>query len=133
MRILIAEDDVASGLLLGKLLEPYGICDVTCNGKEAVEEYRLARQKDDPFALVCLDVMMPEMDGVAALKAIRDEEDALGVLPSRCAKIVMATALRDRNTVTKAYRELCDGYLIKPIERDKLFALLTELNLRPLT
>jgi two-component system, chemotaxis family, chemotaxis protein CheY len=82
---------------------------------------------------VCLDIMMPEMDGVAALKTIRDDEEAQGVLPSRCAKIVMATALHDRNTVTSAYRELCDGYLFKPIERDKLFALLTELNLLPMT
>jgi two-component system chemotaxis response regulator CheY len=77
--------------------------------------------------------MMPEMDGVAALRAIRNDEEDQRLPPSRCAKIVMATAMRDRDTVTRAYRELCDGYLVKPIERDKLLALLTELNLLPLS
>jgi two-component system chemotaxis response regulator CheY len=132
MRILIAEDDVASGLLLRTLLEPYGICTVVTNGKEAVEAYGLARQAGDPFMLVCLDIMMPEMDGRAALKAIRAAEEAQSLPPSRCAKIVMATALRDLDSVTNAYRELCDGYLVKPMERAKLVALLKELDI-PLT
>ena len=41
----------------------------------------------------------------------------------------MTTALRDLDNVTNAYRELCDGYLVKPIQRDKLVAQLKELDL----
>lgn len=129
MRILIAEDDMTSRLLLRKLLEPYGACDVVIDGKEAVEACRLAHQENDPFRLICLDIMMPEMDGKAALKAIRADEDAQRLLPSRCAKIVMTTALQDLDTVTTAYRELCDGYLVKPIQREKLLGLLKDLEL----
>jgi two-component system chemotaxis response regulator CheY len=73
--------------------------------------------------------MMPEMDGQAALKAIRQIEQDAGCLPSQAAKIVMTTALRDIENVTVAYREFCDGYLVKPIQRDKLVALLKELDL----
>ncbi len=129
MRILIIEDDATSRLLLAKMLEPYGRCDIAVNGKEAVQAFRLASDQGDVYRLVCLDIMMPEMDGQAALKAIREVEQAEGRLPSRSAKIVMTTALRDIENVTHAYRELCDGYLVKPILRDKLVGLLKELDL----
>jgi len=129
MRILIVEDDMTSRLLLRKMLEPFGACDVAVNGKEAVEAFRLASKQGEPYTLVCLDIMMPEMDGQTALKEIRALEQAAGRLPSQAAKIVMTTALRDIENVTLAYRELCDGYLVKPIVRDKLVTLLKELNL----
>ena len=133
MRILIVEDDMTSRLLLGKMLEPFGTCDTAVNGKKAVEAFRQAHESGTPYALVCLDIMMPEMDGQAALKAIRAQEEALALPPSRAAKIVMTTALRDLDNVTNAYRELCDGYLVKPILREKLVALLKELDLLTLT
>jgi two-component system, chemotaxis family, chemotaxis protein CheY len=132
MRILIVEDDMTSRLLLRKMLEPFGSCDIAVNGKEAVEAFRLASKQAEHYALVCLDIMMPEMDGQAALKAIRALEQEAGCLPSQAAKIVMTTALRDIENVTSAYRELCDGYLVKPIMRDKLVPLLKELALLPL-
>jgi two-component system chemotaxis response regulator CheY len=129
MRILIVEDDMTSRLLLRKMLEPFGSCDVAVNGKEAVESFRLAHESGQPYALVCLDIMMPEMDGQAALKELRAQEEAKALPPSQAAKIVMTTALRDLDNVTNAYRALCDGYLVKPILRDKLVALLKELDL----
>jgi len=120
---------MTSRLLLRKMLEPFGSCDVAVNGKEAVEAFRQAHESAEPYALVCLDIMMPEMDGQAALKAMRAQEEAKGLPPSRLAKIVMTTALRDLDNVTNAYRELCDGYLVKPILREKLVSLLKELDL----
>jgi two-component system, chemotaxis family, chemotaxis protein CheY len=129
MRILIAEDDTTSRLLLRKMLEPFGTCDVAINGKEALELFRAASEQEQKYALVCLDIMMPEMDGQATLKAMRALEQQAGRLPSQSSKIVMTTALRDIENVTTAYRELCDGYLVKPIQRDKLIALLRELDL----
>jgi len=129
MRILIVEDDATSRLLLRKMLDAYGSCDVAVNGKEAVEAFGRASKEGIPYGLVCLDIMMPEMDGQETLKALRGMEQAAGLRPSQSAKIVMTTALRDLENVTNAYRELCDGYLVKPILRDKLVALLDELNL----
>jgi two-component system chemotaxis response regulator CheY len=129
MKILIVEDDVTSRLLLRKMLEPFGSCDVAVNGKEAVESFRLATESGEPYALVCLDIMMPEMDGQAALSAIRAQEAAANCPPSRAAKIVMTTALRDLENVTKSYDQLCDGYLTKPIRRDKLVEVLKDLGL----
>ncbi len=129
MRILIVEDDPTSRLLLKKMLEPFGSCDVAENGRQALEAIRLASKQGAPYGLTCLDIMMPEMDGQTTLKAIRTQEQDAGCLPSQAMKIVMTTALRDIENVTNAYRELCDGYLVKPILRDKLVALLKELDL----
>ncbi|HEX7501078.1 MAG TPA: response regulator, partial [Polyangia bacterium] len=76
MRILIVEDDMTSRILLRKMLEPFGSCDMAVNGKEAVEAFRQAQEADEPYALVCLDIMMPELDGQEALQAMRAQEDA---------------------------------------------------------
>jgi two-component system chemotaxis response regulator CheY len=129
MRILIVEDDITSRLLLTKMLEPFGTCDVAVNGKEALAAFRLASEQGEGYALICLDIMMPEMDGQAALKAIRGIEETANLRPSQSAKIVMTTALRDIENITTAHRELCDGYLVKPILREKLVALLKDLDL----
>jgi two-component system chemotaxis response regulator CheY len=128
MRILIVEDDLTSRLLLKKMLEPFGICDVAVNGKEATQAFGMALESGEDYTLVCMDIMMPEMDGQAALKAIRKLEEESRCPPSRAAKIVMTTALRDIENVSSAFRELCDGYLVKPIARDKLIALLKDLD-----
>jgi two-component system, chemotaxis family, chemotaxis protein CheY len=129
LRGLVVEDDLTSRLLLRKMLEPYGRCDVAVNGNEAVESFREAHDTGEPYTLICLDIMMPEMDGQAALKAIRAQERARALVPGQIAKIIMTTAVHDRESVNNAYRALCDGYMVKPIRRDKLVDLLLELDL----
>ena len=71
MKALIVEDDFTSRLLLQGLLQPFGVCHVCINGKEAVEAFKIALDQKEPYDLVCLDIMMPEMDGQTALKEIR--------------------------------------------------------------
>ena len=128
MRILIMEDDLTSQLLLRKLLEPYGDCNTVDNGPEAVEAFRLARSMGEPYDLVCLDIMVPEMDGQEVLRKIRDLETEQGIFPGRGAKVLMTTALNDGDNVMTAFRELCDGYLVKPIEKIKLLHNLRQLG-----
>ena len=74
MRILIAEDDFASRKVILKFLSVYGECDVTVDGMEAVDAFMMALEEDKPYDLICLDVMMPVMDGYQALKSIRKIE-----------------------------------------------------------
>jgi CheY-like chemotaxis protein len=131
MKILIAEDDFTSRLLLQEMLKSYGPPHTVVNGKEAVEAVRAALEKSEPYDLICLDIMMPEMDGQEALKQIRDHEQAMGILSSDGAKIVMTTALGDMKNVGDAFHSLCDGYLTKPIQKDKLVETLRGLVLIP--
>jgi two-component system chemotaxis response regulator CheY len=129
MKTLIVEDDFTSRLLLQEILKPYGPSHVAVNGREAVEAVRLALEANEPYDLICLDIMMPEMDGQAALKDIRAQEKARGILSSDGAKIVMTTALGDIRNVSAAYNSLCDGYLTKPIQKAKLLEELRTLKL----
>ena len=129
MKTLIVEDDFTSRLLLQKLLERYGECHIAVNGKEAMEAVRTSMEYGGTYNLICLDIMMPEMDGQQALRQIRALEEAEGTISSNGAKIVMTTARDDVKTVVAVYRELCDGYLVKPIDQTRLVGLLKELKL----
>ena len=129
MKTLIVEDDFSSRLLLQTLLARRGDCHVAVNGLEAVKAVKTARVAGEPYDLVCMDIMMPEMDGQSALKMIRAMEASDGIVSTSGAKIVMTTALGDMKNVATAYRALCDGYLVKPIDRAKLDALLETLQL----
>jgi len=129
LKTLIVEDDVASGLVLEGLLARYGECHIAVNGLEGVKAARMALLTGKPYDLICLDIMMPEMDGQTALKEIRNSERELESSGRNRAKIVMTTAVADKNTVLKAIQEHCDGYLVKPIGRVKLLEELHRLNL----
>jgi CheY-like chemotaxis protein/HPt (histidine-containing phosphotransfer) domain-containing protein len=131
MRILIAEDDFTSRLLLQELLKSYGTAHLAVNGKEAVEAVRASHENGEPYDLICLDIMMPEMDGQEALRQIRDQEQARGILSSDGAKVVMTTALGDMKNVGDAFHSLCDAYLTKPIQKAKLVEALRGLVLIP--
>ncbi|QWR76540.1 response regulator [Candidatus Magnetomonas plexicatena] len=125
MRILIAEDDFTSRTLLQHFLTPFGDVDVTVNGAEAVEAFMLAMDEGLGYDLICLDIMMPELDGLKALKNIRDKEKAMGITPNEEVKIVMTTALDSAKDVLDAYyRGGCNDYLTKPIDTKKLQTLL---------
>ncbi|MGA2114274.1 MAG: response regulator [Bryobacteraceae bacterium] len=120
LKMLIAEDDLTARVVLQCLLSRYGDCHTALNGREAVEAFRSARQAGEGYDLVCMDVRMPEMDGTEAVRQIRLIEESEGILSSAGVKIFMATGIRDIKTVTASFSALCDAYLYKPIDGEKL-------------
>ncbi|MEI6034846.1 MAG: response regulator [Verrucomicrobiae bacterium] len=129
MKTLIVEDDFTSRLVLQTFLKDHGPTHIAVNGKEAVEAVRMALEAGDPYNLICLDIMMPEMDGQEALKEIRSMEEAKGTISSMGAKIIMMTILGDMKNICHAYSSLCDAYLLKPIGQQKLLEELRKLGL----
>jgi two-component system chemotaxis response regulator CheY len=129
MRTLIVEDDFTSRLMLQSFLARYGECHIAVNGMEAVAAFRAALASGQLYDLICMDIMMPEMDGQTAVKEIRGLEEAGGTLSSNGVKIIMTTALDDEKNVIEALRRSCNAYLIKPIDRAKLLDYITALHL----
>ncbi|MBQ3783867.1 MAG: response regulator [Lachnospiraceae bacterium] len=129
MKILIAEDDFASRKFMLRFLSKFGECDVTVDGMEAVDAFTMALDADEGYDLVCLDIMMPELDGYQALKQIRDYEKEKGISEEDGAKIIMTTALNEGRNVTKAFELGCVAYAGKPIDQDKFENVLRKLNL----
>lgn len=129
MRILIAEDDFASRKMMQKFLSQYGECDVTVDGMESIDAFLMALEDEEPYDLICLDIMMPVMDGYQALKGIRDIEKEKGITPENGAKIIMVTALNEEQNVKKAFDVGCTVYAPKPVDFEKLKRLLVKLEL----
>lgn len=131
MRILIAEDDLVSRKFLFKFLSAYGECDLVVDGVETLDAFLMAMKDGNPYNLICLDIMMPKVDGVKVLKYIRDWETQKGMLPEKRSKIIMTTALAETQFVQNAFEIGCDAYAAKPIDTQKLIKVLKKLKLIP--
>ena len=129
MKILIAEDDFASRKFMSRFLSKYGECDVTVDGTEAVEAFLMALDSDESYDLVCLDIMMPELDGYQVLKTIRDIEKERNSPEEKASKVIMTTALNEGRNVTKAFELGCVAYAGKPIDQEKFENVLRKLAL----
>jgi len=123
-RILIVEDDLISRKFLSKFMNRYGDCDLVVDGLEAIDAYLLATKEGVPYDLICLDVMMPKIDGIQVLKTIRDLEKQNGVNDNEKCKIVMTTVLGEILTVQSAFDFGCNAYASKPLDIAKLTEVL---------
>jgi len=129
MRILIVEDDFTARKLLQLHLSEYGDCFIAVNGQEAVQAVREALDEGRPYNLICLDIMMPEMDGHKALEMIRWMEQEHGTRGNDVAKVIITTSLSDSKDVVRAFRQGCEAYIVKPIKKDKLLKEMESLGL----
>lgn len=131
LRILIVDDDFISRALLQELLSSYGDCHLVTNGREAIEilldSYLPGSQR---FDLVCLDIMMPEVDGHQVLRTVRRIEEDKEIGGKESTKIVMVTRLDDvKNMMDAIVVGRCEGYLSKPVERNILLDMLKQMQL----
>jgi len=120
MKTLVVEDDFTSRLLLQTFLADFGECHVAVNGREAVLAFDASIKKGKPYDLICLDIMLPELSGHEVLKSIREIEERADLALEHGAKVIMTSALSDMKTVVSSFRELCDAYLVKPIDTQEL-------------
>lgn len=112
MRILIAEDDPVSALVLRKTLEKRGYCVVVVsNGAEAME---LLETED--FRLLILDWMMPEMDGVEVCRRLRARKE------EAYRYVIFLTAKQTREDRLEALEAGTDDFLSKPLDPVELMA-----------
>jgi two-component system chemotaxis response regulator CheY len=110
-RVLIVDDAAVIRLMIRGILEYNGfeIVGEAKNGKEAVSLYK--ELKPD---VVTLDIIMPEMDGVKALKEILEFDSS--------AKVIMVTAIDQRAKLMEAIRLGASDYIVKPFEEDRVLS-----------
>ena len=129
MKILLAEDDFVTRKFMVNFLSKYGECDVTVDGMEAVDAFMMALEDGEPYDLVCLDIMMPVMDGYQALVGIRNLEKERGISEDNAVKVIMTTALNEERNVNMAFELGCTVYSGKPIDQERFEQVLTKLEL----
>jgi CheY-like chemotaxis protein len=111
--VLLAEDDVRNIFALTSVLEPLGVkLEIARNGREAIDKL----QQVEPD-LVLMDIMMPEMDGLTAMRHIRSEKRWQD-LP-----IIALTAKAMSDDRERCMAAGANDYIAKPIEIDKLVSL----------
>ena len=130
MKILIVEDDLASRKFLYKFMADYGECDITVDGMEGLDAYLIALDEGDPYELICLDIMMPKVDGLKVLKTIREIEKQRDIEGDKKVKIIMTTAQNDANVVKNTFESGCEVYANKPIDIKKLENVMEKLNFK---
>lgn len=113
--VLITDDDMRNIFALSSALQLYDMNIVIANnGREALEKLAETEQID----LVLMDIMMPEMDGYEAMKAIRTEK-RFAKLP-----IIALTAKAMKNDREKCIEAGANDYISKPVDMDKLLSML---------
>ncbi len=113
-RVLVAEDNRTNRLILRRLLEPLSLLLTEAeNGAEAVAAYGNA-----PPDLVLMDIQMPVMDGLAAIRAIREQEHARG-WPRCPILVVTANAFAEDRAACESAGG--DDFLPKPVRREALY------------
>jgi PAS domain S-box-containing protein len=118
LSILVAEDNEINALLMRSLLNRLGHhAVITTNGEAALESWLSAKSAGTPYDLVLMDIQMPQLDGIETTKRIRGLEAGQ---PGRQTPILALTAntlVEDRYACFEAGM---DGFLIKPLDREKL-------------
>jgi two-component system chemotaxis response regulator CheY len=115
---------------LENALKSFGSCDAVTNGVEAVAGFRRALDKARPYDLICMDIMMPELNGQDALRQIRHIEKTMDVPAADEVTVVMTTALSETRQVADAlFKGGASAYFVKPIHIDYFIRELKSLNL----
>lgn len=129
MRSLVIEDDPTSRLFLQRFLERYGEVVVAGDGQAGLYQFYEGLEHNQPFELVCLDLSMPNMDGMKALTLMRQAEDQRGIYGDVGARIVVVTSSTESKTILQSFRAGCAAFLSKPFDVGKLKKQLKDFGL----
>jgi len=129
LSVLIAEDNEINALLTRSLLSRMGHRPVvTTTGQAAFESWLAAQSAGAPYDLVLMDLQMPDLDGVEATKRVRQREAQSGARRTPIFALTANAVVEDRYACFEAGM---DGFLIKPLDRERLAELLQRVSGMP--
>jgi PAS domain S-box-containing protein len=125
LSVLVAEDNEINALLMRSLLTKLGHrVVIATHGEAALESWLAARSAAMPYDLVLMDIQMPQLDGIEATKRIRAHESGDSGRRTPILALTANTLVEDRYACFEAGM---DGFLIKPLDREKLEEALAAL------
>ena len=120
--ILVVDDIEVNRIILIKILSSLGaVCDSANNGQDAVDKFEASQPGD--YDLILMDVQMPVMDGYTATRTIRSS----GHLSAKSVPIIAMTANAFVDDVREAIESGMDAHVAKPVQVDKLKAVIKEV------
>lgn len=134
MRFLVVDDDFETRLLMQKILRPYGEVDVAIDGEEAVASFVNALKEGEPYSLITMDILMPNVDGQQALREIREIEKEREISQEGQTKVIMVSGLDDSEELHDAFfLGEATGYIVKPINKRILLQEVEKLGIHIVT
>lgn len=131
MRFLVVDDDFETRRIVQKLLRPFGEVDIATDGEEAVDAFLRATEEKEPYALITLDILMPNVDGQQALREIREIEKEHGVKASDQSRIIMISGLDDSEQLHDAFfLGEATSYIVKPINHTVFLQEIAKLGVQ---
>ncbi len=132
-RFLIADDSITVQSCLKSILSQYGTCDEALNGQQAVEMFQASVTSGSRYDLAVIDIIMPLMDGVTALKEIIKIQKKLGIEEEDRTKIIILSGLKDAEHIEEAVVSTGTGgvYITKPFDEKTVTEALINLGIAP--
>lgn len=122
MKTLVVDDDELGCMLLTTFFEDFGSCDQAENGKAALDLYEVAVAEENPYDLICLDIVMPVMDGMTTLCNLREREQQN---KRKRTMVFIISARGSISDIEDAFFEGdCDDYIVKPFSRESVRQML---------
>lgn len=129
-KILIVDDSAAIRERLLEILSPFASCEIATNGREAVDLIKTTQGTGEDFDMILMDIIMPEKDGLTAVKEIREFEALMGWRGEDRLTIIIATTIKDPSRIVIAQYECgADAYIAKPFTRDTVLQTLNSNGL----
>ena len=140
LKTLIIDDHPASISILKKMLREHCACFVATQGFKGIDIFERAIKKREPFEIVLLDIVMPDINGIDVLKRLRqieleNQDVSLSGSGGQFSRIIMQTSSEDPKDFISAFREgKCNGYITKPYSKKEIIdKVLGKLELLELT
>ena len=126
---MIAQGDLNSRRLLKNLLSAHGECDIAVDGQEVIQAFKAAHQEKAPYDLLCLDILLPDNNGLETWNNIRAYEKKHEIHGANLFKIIMSSVLDSFQNIGVSFQEECEVYQSKPVTKEKLDQILRQFGL----
>ena len=129
MKALIVDDMLVDRKVLVQILSKYAECETADSAVVAFEKIVTSLENNDPYDLICLDILMPKIDGEETIQKIRRLETIEKYKDLKKPKILIVTSSEERAETLKKMPNGPHGYIIKPINRASLLDFLNKFGL----